>query len=364
MTKLISTLSKKIKANHLIQGNHGKRSLTTAFIGLGNMGLEMSRNLVEKSSSKHDDDDDNNNSILLYDKFLPESLLLPQNSNSTQVFTSLEDLVSSVQGDIDVVITVLPSDAAVKEVILDVTRLQSTFYDTENEAISVTTAGTKGRKTLFIDSSTISPSTTRELHNIISERSGQMSATIVDAPMSGGVNGAKNGTLTFMVGSHNDETFEQAKKTLLKMGNKVVRCGDVGMGGAAKLCNNLALGVQMVGICEAMLLGEEFGIDPLVLASVMNSSTAKCWSSEINNPHPDVAALTDAPASKQYGGGFSVDLMLKDIGLAVDYSSTNSSANLPLSSSARQLYSLAKSHGHDKQDFGVIFEFLKGNEKR
>ena len=302
----------------------------------------MCHNLQKASSSSGSDDD----KILVFDSNLPVTASLPTN---VLPFSSMEDLVSSVKGDIDVVLTVLPNDAAVRDVILNFLQLQSKFYDD--------VSGKEGSSTLFIDSSTISPSTTRELNNIIYLKNGN--AAMLDAPMSGGVNGAENGSLTFMVGSNDDQNFERAKTILMKMGNKVVRCGDVGMGGAAKLCNNLALGVQMIGICEAMLLGEEFGIDPLVLASVMNSSTAKCWSSEICNPHPDVAALSNAPASKKYGGGFSVDLMLKDISLAID---SSGSSSLPLSSTASQMYSLAKSHGHDKQDFGVIFEFLKGKK--
>jgi 3-hydroxyisobutyrate dehydrogenase len=327
-----------------------KRLLTTAFIGLGNMGLPMCCNLAKAAPSSSSDED---NKILAFDKTLPVDGSLPQN---VQTFDSIENLVSSVQGDIDVVLTVLPNDAAVRNVILDLLQLQKK----QNKEYPSTNSKNNSR-TLFIDSSTIHPSTTRELNQIISSYDDQRDRAIVDAPMSGGVNGAKNGSLTFMVGSSNDKSFEQAEAVLMKMGKKVIRCGEVGMGGAAKLCNNLALGVQMIGICEAMLLGEEFGIDPLVLASVMNSSTAKCWSSEVNNPHPDVAALTNAPASKQYDGGFSVELMLKDMGLAVK-ASGDSNTPLPLSSAACQLYSLAKNQGHDKQDFGVLFDFIKGKK--
>jgi len=303
------------------------------------MGLPMCHNLVASSQQSFDRE-----RILAFDKQLPPAASLPQN---VQIFESMEELITSAEGKIDVVLTALPNDAAVKDVILDILRVKSKLN------------GDKRSNTLFIDVSTISPSTTKELNSIMSSNGG--GCTMVDAPMSGGVKGAEKGSLTFMVGSKDDQTFETAKTVLMKMGRKVIRCGDVGMGGAAKLCNNLALGVQMIGICEAVLLGEEFGIDPVVLASVMNSSTAKCWSSEINNPHPDVAALAGSPASKQYHGGFSVELMLKDMRLGVGISKA-SNVSLPLSSKARKLYSLAKSHGHEKQDFGVLFEFLKGQK--
>ena len=178
--------------------------------------------------------------------------------------------------------------------------------------------------------------------------------------MSGGVKGAEQSTLTFMVGCNNDATFELSKVTLSKMGTNIFRCGGIGMGGVAKLCNNLALGVQMIGICEAMNLGDKLGIDPTILSNVMNSSTAKCWSSETNNPHPSVASLTGSPASRNYDTGFGVSLMLKDIGLAIDAGNNNKHIALPLSSAARQLYCLAENHGYGNKDFSIIFELLKG----
>ena len=186
----------------------------------------------------------------------------------------------------------------------------------------------------------------------------------VDAPVSGGVKGATDGTLTFMVGSScSNETMAKIASPLLElMGKRIVPCGGPGAGAAAKLCNNLALAAQMVGICEAMNLGEALGVDPIVLANVMNTSTAKSWSCEVNNPHPLVASQTGSSASNSYKGGFGTKLMLKDLGLAVA-AGKDAKVALPIGTATKELYQLADLHDLGDRDFGVILQFLRGKAK-
>jgi 3-hydroxyisobutyrate dehydrogenase len=192
-----------------------------------------------------------------------------------------------------------------------------------------------------------------------------MGHAMLDAPVSGGVKGAQDGTLTFMVGCDDDDALEMARPWLNKMGKRIVPCGGAGTGSVTKLCNNLALAAQMIGICEAINLGEGLGVDPVVLADVLNTSTAKCWSSEVNNPHPEVAKRdleekgVGSPASRDYQGGFGTSLMLKDLGLAVA-AGQDAGIALPLGSASKELYRMAALHGLGSKDFGVMLQFLRG----
>lgn len=181
----------------------------------------------------------------------------------------------------------------------------------------------------------------------------------IDAPVSGGVKGATDGTLTFMVGCDEPTILEQAQPYLEVMGQRIIPCGGPGAGSATKLCNNLALAAQMIGICEAMNLGEALGVDPVVLANVMNTSTAKSWSCEINNPHPDVAAVKGSPASKDYKGGFGTKLMRKDLCLAMD-AGADVGVALPIGTTCKELYKLAELRGLGDRDFGIMLQFLRG----
>lgn len=162
-----------------------------------------------------------------------------------------------------------------------------------------------------------------------------------------------------MVGCDSAESLEKAQPYLEAMGQRIIACGGPGAGSATKLCNNLALAAQMIGICEAMNLGEGLGVDPVVLANVMNTSTAKSWSCEVNNPHPDVAAVKGSPASKDYKGGFGTKLMLKDLTLAVN-AGASAGVALPIGTASKELYKMAELRGMGNKDFGVILQFLRG----
>ena len=145
---------------------------------------------------------------------------------------------------------------------------------------------------------------------------------MVDAPVSGGVAGAKAGTLSFMVGG-TEEEFTRVSPILSHMGKKIIHCGPSGAGLAAKICNNMVLGVQQIAIAEAMLLGEHYGLDPATLASVINNSTGACWASSVNNPVPGALPDKEPPCTRDYEGGFAVSLMAKVRGRGVSLDERN-----------------------------------------
>ncbi len=314
------------------------------------MGTPMCHNLLKRNDKIH--------SVVAYDT----------NMSSVQSLADagaipLSSLSELTNYDVDVIITMLPDGPIVSKVITDLlTALRN------NDTITGS-----NKDITFIDCSTIGPVLCKELHTTVvsssssssssnsdvKKSSGSVVLSMLDAPVSGGVNGATNATLTFMVGGTN-ETLDKVKPVLSCMGKNIIHCGPSGMGIVAKLSNNLALSTQMIGICEAMNLGTSLGMDPIVLAEVMNASTAKCWSCEVNNPHPDVAAATTrSAASKDYEGGFGSSLMLKDVGLAVQ-AGDSAKVALPLGSLAKELYSMVELTGNGKKDFGIMMQFLRG----
>ncbi|XP_076298398.1 3-hydroxyisobutyrate dehydrogenase, mitochondrial isoform X2 [Lasioglossum baleicum] len=209
-------------------------------------------------------------------------------------------------------------------------------------------------ETFCIDSSTIDPFVSQTLAGE-AEKSG---IRFIDAPVSGGVNSAKDGTLTFMVGGSQDN-YQLAKPLLEKMGARIIYCGDSGMGQAAKLCNNMLLGISMIGTAEAFNLGRRLGLDAKVLADIVNSSSGRCWSSELYNPVPGL--LGDVPSSKNYEGGFGTTLMAKDLGLAQS-AATKVEAAIPLGSMAHQIYRTIITQGFSDKDFSIVYQFLKGRK--
>jgi 3-hydroxyisobutyrate dehydrogenase len=240
------------------------------------------------------------------------------------------------------VITMLPSSPQVQEVL---SSTENGFFSAIQE------------ETLIIDTSTIDPNVARELSK---KAKNQYKSEMVDAPVSGGVVGAENATLTFMVGGEK-ESFDKAKPILECMGKNVVYCGGNGNGQVAKICNNLALAIEMIGISEAMNLGITLGMDPKILAGIFNTSTSRCWSSDTYNPVPGV--MPGVPSSRGYTGGFGVDLMAKDLGLAIN-SAHQLKVPLPLGGQALQLYNLISTYGNGGKDFSYIFEFLSKKVKQ
>jgi 3-hydroxyisobutyrate dehydrogenase len=235
----------------------------------------------------------------------------------------------------ELVITMLPSSPHVKAVYLG-----------EDGVLAGVASGIP-----VIDSSTIDPHTAHEVASIAAQRGNAMA----DAPVSGGTAGAEAGTLTFMVGA-TLQLFEQIKPILAAMGKNIVHCGDSGTGQVAKICNNLLLGISMIGVAEAMSLGVALGIDPKVLAGIINTSSGRCWSSDTYNPYPGV--MDNVPAARGYSGGFGTDLMLKDLGLATD-AAKQAQQPVVLGAMAQQLYQMLSARGAGSQDFSAIINLFK-----
>jgi len=287
------------------------------------MGFRMAQNLLKGGKS-----------IVVYDK-LPE-LVNQIKSSGANVAQSPKEITQISH----TIITMLPSSPHVQSV-----------YSEGDLSIQ---AGLRGGE-LCIDCSTIDPNISRVVAKEIKERG----ADIVDAPVSGGILGAQNATLTFMVGG-SEEAFQKAKAILQLMGKNVIHCGGPGNGQVAKVCNNLILGISMIGVSEAMNLGISLGMDPKVLAGVINTSSGSCWSSEKYNPVPGV--VPGVPSSNEYRGGFAVDLMAKDLGLAVAAAQAVKEPLL-LGGNAHQTYNLVSQKGYGGLDFSAVFKFLTDRKK-
>ena len=288
------------------------------FIGLGNMGGPMARNLLKAGHE-----------VTVFDVVKPNVDALVARGAAAAGSAKLAAAHAAL------VITMLPSSPHVKGVYLG-----------DDGVLSGAAPGTT-----LVDSSTIDPGTAREVAAAALKRGFAMA----DAPVSGGTGGAEAGTLTFMVGAE-PALFERVKPVLAHMGKNIVHCGGAGTGQVAKICNNMLLGISMVGVAEAMNLGVALGIDPAVLAGIINTSSGRCWSSDTYNPYPGV--LPNAPASRGYSGGFGTDLMLKDLGLATD-AAKQARQSVVMGATAQQLYQLLSSQGAGGLDFSAIINLLK-----
>lgn len=205
--------------------------------------------------------------------------------------------------------------------------------------------------TLVIDSSTIAAATSRK----VAEAGAKRGVAVLDAPVSGGTGGAVAGTLTFMVGGA-EADLERARPVLEKMGANIFHAGGPGAGQTAKICNNMLLGVLMIGTSEAIALGVANGLDPKVLSEIMRRSSGGNWALEKYNPLPGV--MENAPASKSYAGGFGTDLMLKDLGLAQENAAAVRAAT-PLGGLARNLYAAHSLAGHGALDFSSVIKLVQ-----
>lgn len=243
----------------------------------------------------------------------------------------------------DVIITMLPSPSHVLDVFVGQNGL---LHD-----------GSPLRPWLFIDSSTVDPQTSRKISIHISkcilrENKGNLcSPLMLDAPVSGGVPGAEAGTLTFMVGGL-EEAYLEARPLFLTMGKNAIYCGGTGNGAAAKICNNLAMAISMLGVSEAFSLGQSLGITASTLTKIFNSSSARCWSSDTYNPVPGV--MEGVPSSRNYDGGFSSKLMAKDLGLAVA-AAEEVGRKCPFTSEALNVYKELCEEGFGSEDFSSVF---------
>lgn len=294
---------------------------SVAFIGLGNMGGPMAVNL-HKAGYK----------VSAFD--LSADALAKVREQGVTAAASAKSAVEGAQ----IVISMLPASRHVEALYLG-----------ESGLLAQLPAGT-----LVIDCSTIAPASAQKVADAAQARG----VAMIDAPVSGGVAGAAAGTLTFIVGGK-AEALERARPLLQAMGKNIFHMGEAGAGQVAKLCNNMALGVIMAVTGEAIALGVAHGLDAKALSQMMAVSTSRSWATEVCNPWPGV--LENAPSSRGYTGGFGNDLMLKDLGLAVE-AAMGVGATIPLGELARNLYALNKQAGRGGLDFSSVVKLMTGDD--
>jgi 3-hydroxyisobutyrate dehydrogenase len=289
-----------------------------AFIGLGNMGGPMAINLVKAG---HD--------VIAFD--LSAAALAQVAAEGAKVANSAIEAVAGV----DYVISMLPAGKHVLALYLG------------EQGI----AGAISKQALVIDCSTIDADSARKVGTGLAEQG----IAFIDAPVSGGVGGAKAGTLTFIIGGAAAD-FVNAKTVLADMGKNLFHAGVIGAGQVAKICNNMLLSILMAGTSEALQMGVNNGLDPKILSDIMLKSSGRNWTLELYNPCPGV--MPNVPSSNEYQGGFMVDLMTKDLGLALE-SANQSSSRTPLGELAHSLYMQHQQAGNGKLDFSSIFKMFE-----
>jgi 3-hydroxyisobutyrate dehydrogenase len=289
-----------------------------AFIGVGNMGGPMARNLVK---ARH--------GVTAFD--LSPAVLDSVIKAGARRAASAAEAVREA----DAVITMLPAGQDVRSVYLE----EGILAHARKSAV-------------LIDSSTIDIDSARAVHAAAVEAG----FDFLDAPVSGGVSGAEAATLTFMCGG-TDRAFERARPILEQMGKRIVLAGGAGAGQTAKMCNNMLLAISMIGTCEAFVLAEKLGLDAQKLFDIASTSSGQSWSLSSYCPVP--GPVPSAPSNRDYRGGFAAALMLKDLKLS-QAAAQAAGATTPLGAEAAQLYSLFAAKGHGGLDFSGIIRMLRG----
>jgi 3-hydroxyisobutyrate dehydrogenase len=288
-----------------------------AFIGLGNMGLPMAKNLA----AQHE--------VIGFD------LSEDAKAGLVDAGGKAADTIAEAVAGAEIVVSMLPAGKHVAAVY--------------TEADGVIANAPDGA--LLIDSSTIDVDTARA----VSAKAEAAGFAMVDAPVSGGVGGAAGGTLTFMVGG-TAEGFATAKPYLDIMGQNIFHAGGSGNGQVAKICNNMLLGISMIGTAEAFMLGEKLGLDAQTLFDISSTASGQCWSMTSYCPAP--GPVPTSPANNDYQAGFTAAMMLKDLILAQE-ASTSAAAATPMGQRAAELYTQMAEAGHDGLDFSGIMKMLK-----
>jgi 3-hydroxyisobutyrate dehydrogenase len=289
------------------------------FIGLGNMGGPMAANLIKAGHQ-----------LKVFD------LAPAAAARLAEAGAAIVSSPGETSRDSEIVITMLPAGQQVRDIYLGTEGL----------------IGSCSPGCLLIDCSTIDVATARE----VSAAAEEAGLDMLDAPVSGGVAGAQAGTLTFMAGG-NDNALARAHSILSCMGKTVIHAGGPGNGQAAKICNNMILGISMIAVSEAFALGEKLGLSNQTLFDIASRSSGQCWSLTSYCPVP--GPVPASPANRGYAPGFTAAMMLKDLKLAQDASGMTG-ANTPLGAEAAALYGLFSSHGHGGADFSGIINFLRG----
>jgi 3-hydroxyisobutyrate dehydrogenase len=289
------------------------------FIGLGNMGLPMAQNLLKARHAVSGFD---------LSEYSTDRLAADGATAARSVAAACKDA--------EIVITMLPAGAQVREV-----------YLRNDGVLAAVPPGT-----LLVDSSTIDVDTARE----VAQAAAGKGLPMIDAPVSGGVAGAQAATLTFMVGGP-DDAFARARPVLEKMGKTIVHAGGAGNGQAAKICNNMILGASMIVVSEAFLLAEKLGLDAQKLFDISSKSSGQCWSMTSYCPVPGLVPA--APANRGYKAGFTAAMMLKDLKLAQD-AARATRATTPLGAGAAAVYEQFVESGDGDVDFSGIIRYLQG----
>src|SRR5271155_2263347 len=289
------------------------------FIGLGNMGGPMAANLV-KSGER----------VLGFD--VVEASRQGAARAGGQIVATARACVENA----DTVITMLPAGEHVLSVW--------------NEVLPAANQGA-----LFIDCSTIDVASARKAHDLAAERG----VATLDAPVSGGVGGAKAATLTFMVGGSH-AAFARGRPVLERMGKRVVHCGEAGNGQVAKICNNMILGASMIAVSEAFVLGDKLGLSHQAMFDVVSASSGQCWS--LTNYCPVPGPVPSSPANNGYRPGFAAALMLKDLNLARE-AALASGATTPLGAEAAEIYQAFERAGDSGLDFSGIINLIREQSK-
>ncbi|GAM97892.1 3-hydroxyisobutyrate dehydrogenase [alpha proteobacterium U9-1i] len=288
-----------------------------AFIGLGNMGSGMAANVVKAGHA-----------VSAFD--LSADAVARAVEHGAVGASSAAEAVK----DADIVITMLPAGQHVRQV-----------YDQQ-------VAPNAKAGALFIDCSTIDVESARVVAADMETRRFRFA----DAPVSGGTAAAQGGSLTFMVGCR-DADFADVERALKPMAKAIIHAGGAGAGQAAKICNNMLLGISMIGTCEAFALAEKLGLDPVRFFDISSKSSGQCWS--MTSYCPWAGPVPAAPSNRAFEGGFATAMMLKDLRLAAEAAGA-SKASTPLGEHARQIYEAFAAEGHGGKDFSAIIEKLRG----
>jgi 3-hydroxyisobutyrate dehydrogenase len=289
------------------------------FIGLGNMGAPMAANLVKSG-----------------DHVLGFDVVAAARQACAQLGVEIASSAKASAEAADVVITMLPAGEHVRAVWTEI-------------------LPSAKRGALFIDCSTIDVTSARAAHGLAADRG----IASLDAPVSGGVAGAKAATLTFMVGGTAD-AFGRGKPILERMGKRVVHCGNAGNGQVAKICNNMILGASMIAVSEAFVLGEKLGLSHQALFDVASASSGQCWSLTSYCPVP--GPVPASPANNGYKPGFAAALMLKDLKLAREAAEAVH-ARTAIGAHAAEIYDRYAAAGHSGSDFSGIINFVREASK-
>lgn len=287
------------------------------FVGLGHMGNPMAHHLLR---AKHE--------LFVFDVLAAASQKLVNDG------AIVKSSVKEIAKEVDILITMVQTGDQVKSLCLGD---EGIFANARTDL-------------LFIDCSSIDIEVTRQLHTVAK----QAKIAMLDAPVSGGVAGAEAGSLTFMVGGDKN-VVERALPILQLMGKKIVHAGKAGTGQAAKICNNLLLGISMIGVCEAFSLAEKLGLEAKNFFEISSNASGQCWSMTKYCPVPNI--IENVPSNHDYAPGFAAKMMLKDLRLAQGAAEAVNS-NIPLGSMATELYQLFVNDGNAEQDFSGIINFI------